>query len=152
MKERGKSINQTNLFFVELVMALLFFLISGAVIVRVFVAADNKVKTAAAKEAAMLCAQSAAEYYSETADAYGALCAVFGEGVVIKSGESFCVELDESCVPSAAGGVILTAKETFSHSSAGTLSRLELVFSTEKGEFCALPCAAYLPNGGETHG
>lgn len=148
MKTKKAPVGQSNLFFVELIMALLFFLISGAVIVRVFAAADNKAKTAAAAESAMLCAQSAAEYYSVTADAYGALCAVFGEGAVTKAQDGYCVKLDGNCAPSAQGGVTLTAKETaVRETAAGTLWQLELVFAAEKGEFCALSCAAYSAGG-----
>lgn len=133
-------------------MALLFFLISGAVIVRVFAAADNKAKAAAAQDAAMLCAQSAAEYYSQTADAYGALCAVFGEGAIVKADDTFTAALDGECKAAAEGSVTLTAAETLTPTAAGTLSQLELVFSTEKGEFCTLTCAAYTPNGGDARG
>ena len=147
-----KSVNSVSLFFIEMMMALLLFLISGAVILRVFAAADNKSKAAAATEAAMLCAQSAAEHYSVNADARAALCAVFGDNAVSVGAGGLTVRLDSGCRPSPAGELTLTASESLTPAAAGTLSQLTLVFSTEKGELCSLSCTAYSPRGGAAGG
>ena len=55
-----------NLFLAEIIIALLFFSISGAVILQVFAAADIKSRKSGELESVIICAQTLAEAYSES--------------------------------------------------------------------------------------
>lgn len=85
LKTAIKKRHTVNLFFTELIIALLFFSISGAVIFRVFVSADKKTRESMKKENAIICAQSIAEVYSETADIDKTFDIVFSDRGVMKS-------------------------------------------------------------------
>ncbi len=138
-----------SLFFAEMVISLLFFSISGAVILRVFAAADMRSRESLLTEKAAIIAQSCAEIYSVKKDAKTALeqaaggqCEDAGEGRYTVSFTG-----NDSALP----GVTLYAKETRTEYPAGTLCDLTLTFSIPEGdgqsEFFELSCAAYLPGG-----
>lgn len=139
-----------NLFFTELIIALLFFSISGAVILQVFAAADKKARLSAEKESAMICAQSIAEVYSESGNAEKAIEIVFSEHLQPDeiSGK-YVLRLDEHCKPAIDGKINVEISETRETTLSGELSRISISFSTVEGELYSLDCSAYIPSGGD---
>ena len=57
-----------NLFFIEMIISLLFFSISGAVILSVFAGADKKSRAGETLESIIVFSQSVAEVYSLNGD------------------------------------------------------------------------------------
>lgn len=141
----------SNLFLVEMIIAMLFFSVSGAVILNVFAAADGKMRRSAAGDSAMLCAQSCAEVYSIKGSAEKMAEMVFGEFTVREDG-SLYVTLDENCKPSAEGAITLVIKENAEDSPAGALITAELVFTREGEELRRFTCSAYVPHLPEKEG
>lgn len=124
-------------------MALLFFVISFAVIIRVFAAADGLERKSRRRVKAALCAQSIAEAYSVSGDTGTALRLVFGEDI---PGDS--VSLDSDMLPEQDGEITLTLSEEREDSAAGTYSTLSIRFEYSGEEVYALECGAYIPQGG----
>lgn len=131
-----KSRRPTNLFFIEIIIALLFFSISGAVIMKVFAAADGKARKSALLEEVVIAAQSVAELYSVSGDAAAAVA-----GAVGFQGE------DLSSVPVEGGRAVMSVTEQREPSAAGELRRLYMVFTRDGDEIYSLDCAAYVPGG-----
>ena len=105
---QGGRRKPVNLFFIEIIISLLFFSISGAVIMKVFAAADAKTRRSGLLEEVVITAQSIAELYSCDGDVdaavkeatgvtgYDALSAVpLDGGKVILSVSEHCKEYDE---------------------------------------------------------
>lgn len=139
-----------NLFFTELILALLFFSISGAVILKVFASADRRSHANAEKENVMICAQSIAEIYSETADADEALKTVFLQAPEYDGGRGvYTMRLDSYCRPAADGSLTMSAAEEREKTASGELSELTLSFSNGERELFSLVCSAYRPDGGD---
>ncbi|MDE6733026.1 MAG: hypothetical protein K2J77_09145 [Oscillospiraceae bacterium] len=158
LKTTGTKRRPVNLFFTELIIALLFFSISGAVILKVFAAADKKTRENAQKERAIICAQSIAEVYSELGNAEAALKTVFSDSVRFEeTNERLVIKLDGDLNPALDGGVVLKASERREKTASGELSTLTVSFESENGELYELVCSAYLSenkapkasNGGE---
>lgn len=127
-----------NLFFIEIIIALLFFSISGAVIMKVFAAADSKTRKSALLEEVVITAQSIAELYSCDGDADAAVRESVGN-----------VGYDDlSAVALKDGRVVLSVSERREPSGAGELRRLSMVFTLDGGEIYSLDCAAYVSGGG----
>ncbi len=131
----------SNLFLVEMIIAMLFFSVSGAVILNVFAAADS----------AMLCAQSCAEVYSLKGSAEEMAETVFGEFTARDDG-AISIALDESCNPSAEGVMTLIIREAEEDSPAGALRTAELVFMRDDEELRRFTCSAYVPHLPEKEG
>lgn len=142
IKRKGERRPQ-NLFFVELIMALLFFALSSAVILQVFAAAHTRQQQSTLTERAVICGQSIAEAYSVSGETELAMFAVFGERL---GGETFA--LDDELKLAANGEVTLSLTEERVISAAGTLKWLNVSFSTEDGQLYAQRSAAYFPNVG----
>lgn len=123
--------------------ALLFFVISFAVIIRVFAAADGLERKSQRRENAVLCAQSIAEAYSVSGDTGTALRLVFGGEI---TGD--CVTLDPGMKPDKDGDITLTLSEERNVSAAGTYSTLSIRFDHAGEELYTLECGAYIPQGG----
>lgn len=119
-----------NLFFIEMIIALLFFSISGAVILSVFAGADRKSRESETLERVIVFSQSIAEVYSENGNAEETIRLVTSE----------CGSLDES--------ITLSSSEEKIDSSAGTLSRLTVTFTENDTEIYRFTCAAYIQHGG----
>ena len=119
-----------NLFFIEMIIALLFFSISGAVILSVFAGADRKSRQSEVLESVIVLSQSIAEVYSENGNA--------DETIKIVTNE--CGGLNEN--------ITLTKYEEKTQSEAGILSKLTVTFSEDKREIYRFTCAAYIQNGG----
>ena len=151
LKTVVKKRRPINLFFTELIIALLFFSISGAVILRVFASADKKSRANAEKENAMICAQSIAETYSEIGNAGEALMTVFSQECEFdESNGVYTIKLDSYCRPAADGNVTMSAAEEREKTLAGELSALTVTFSNDENELFSLVCSAYKSNGGDT--
>lgn len=131
------------LLFAEMTIALLFFVISFAVIIRVFAAADGLERRAQRREKAVLCAQSIAEAYSVSGDTGTALRLVFGED--IPHGD---ILLNSELVPEDNGEITLTLSEEKEDTAAGTYSTLSIRFGYSGEELFSLDCGAYIPRGG----
>lgn len=134
-----------NLFFAEIIIALLFFSVSGAVIIKVFATADMKSQQSARLERVIILAQSIAEAYSESGDFGRAAELVFGGGLVV--GES-AVD-GEITLSIENGSMYLTARESRAFTGAGELSSLTVTFTSNGEEIYSLECSAYVRNGGE---
>ena len=126
-----------NLFFIEIIIALLFFSISGAVIMKVFAVADAKARKSAMLEEVMVVAQSIAEIYSSNGDAAAA----------VREAAGTAVYEDLSAVPLDGGRVILSVLENREAFEAGELCALSIVFTMEGSEIYSLNCSAYFPGG-----
>ena len=139
------ALRPANLFFVELIIVLLFFSFSAAVILQVFAAADKRQRVSDLTEQAIICAQSLAEAYSVTGSADEAVSLTFGGEIRAEDGRLL---LDEGFKPSG-DDVALTLRENAQVSDAGTLSQLQMSFALADGEelYSAI-CYAYIPNGG----
>ena len=150
LKAVVKKRRPINLFFTELIIALLFFSISGAVILNVFVTADKRSRSNAEKENAMICAQSIAETYSETGNAREALKIVFSQFPELdENSGAYIMRLDSYCRPAPGGKIIMSAEETREKTASGVLSDLTVSFSSGDEELFSLVCSAYIPDGGE---
>lgn len=150
LRSVAKKRRPVNLFFTELIIALLFFSISGAVILNVFAAADRRSRSNAEKENAMICAQSIAETYSETGTADKALKMVFSQAPEFdESSGAYSMRLDSYCRPAADGKIVMSAAEERVKTESGELSDLTVSFSNGDEELFSLVCSAYIPNGGE---
>lgn len=143
------ALRPANLFFVELIIVLLFFSFSTAVILQVFAAADKRQKVSTVTENAIICAQSMSEVYSVTGSMEEAIALTFGEEYrsVASDGELL---LDSSFKPTGDGIVELTFYEMGQTTEAGRLSQLKVSFNLigEK-ELYSASCYAYISNGGE---
>ena len=128
-----------NLFLIEIIIALLFFSISGAVIMKVFAVADAKSRRSALLEEVMVVAQSIAEIYSSDGDA----------GAAVKEAAGVTAYEDLSAVPLNGGKVMMSVQESREDSGAGELCSLSIEFTMEGSEIYSLDCSVYFP-GGET--
>lgn len=126
-----------NLFFIELIISLLVFSISSAVILKVFAAADAKSRKSTLFESVVITAQSAAEVYSRNGDLEEVAELVFGRGA------------DTDGEISIEGGrVKLKLSEERSDTGAGELRELNMRFYDEDGELYSLDCSVYITGGG----
>ncbi|MBR1832530.1 MAG: hypothetical protein IJ784_08870 [Ruminiclostridium sp.] len=73
-----------NLFFIELLIVLMFFSVSGAVIMNLFASADIVSRKNRASEQLMLRVQAVSEMYAAKGDMYEAADAVFGRGACVE--------------------------------------------------------------------
>ena len=139
-----------NLFFTEIIIALLFFSISGAVILQVFAKADMKSRQSAELEKVILFAQTFAEAYSQSGD--------FGKAAELVPGASISEISGEYDDPShmelilEGGRVHMKAAEEHTSTDAGVLSELNMVFISDEKEVYSMSCAAYIPSGGDSDG
>ncbi|MDY4588959.1 MAG: hypothetical protein SPD47_10970 [Oscillospiraceae bacterium] len=131
------------LLFAEMTIALLFFVISFAVMIRVFAAADGLERRAQRREKAVLCAQSIAEAYSVSGDTGTAMRLVFGEDM--PQGD---ITLNSELVPEDNGEITLSLSEEKDDTAAGTYSTLSIRFGYSGEELFSLDCGAYIPRGG----
>lgn len=126
-----------NLFLAEIIISLLVFSFSGAVILKVFAAADTKSRKSAELESVVITAQSIAEAYSQYADASQAVKTVLQTDSIP----------DLSAVPLSNGRVMLNAYEQRTNSGAGELCELTMSFTSNGEELFSLKCTAYTSGG-----
>ncbi|MBD5384773.1 MAG: hypothetical protein HDR72_07215 [Ruminococcaceae bacterium] len=138
-----------NLFFAEIIIALLFFSISGAVIIKVFASADMKSQQSARLERVMIIAQSIAEAYSESGYFRSSAELVLGDDFVVED----CISLAGGGTTTTAvfenGSVHLRAYESSHFMGAGKIYDLTMTFAVNDEEIYSLECSAYTRNGGE---
>lgn len=150
MRELKAYRKTSHLLFAEMVIALLFFIISFAVIIRIFAAADGMERRERRREQASLCAQSIAEAYSVSGNAETALELVLGSSIQY-SGDG-TIGLDGSLNPSCQPEITLSIAENRRELSAGVYSQLSICFTADGEEFYTLDCGAYIPEGGAAVG
>lgn len=132
-----------------MILALLFFCISGAVILQVFASANGIVQRNRRSDSAVLCAQSCAESYTVSGDLSKTLITVFGQEYTSQDGV-YTIPLDGECRPSESGSVTLTLTEQSENGAAGSFSTVTAVFSHSGEEFYRLSFSAYTPfDGGD---
>ncbi len=124
-----------NLFLTEMIIALLFFCISGAVILKVFAGADRKSQESARLERVVILAQSIAEAYS-----------VYGDAD--KAAECVGLEQLNTSISDQSGEIVLKTTQSSSETNAGELRTLRMVFSYGDKEIYSLDCSSYIPKNG----
>ena len=150
-----------NLFFAEIIIALLFFSISGAVILKVFAAAELKSRKSGQLERVIIFAQSFAEAFSESGDFYTAAELILGDDMVIE--EDLELPGNDNAdpqmpfykssgsrirkLPLEDGSVYLQTTETRYSTGAGEISDLSMTFTSDGEEIYSFSCSAYI--GGE---
>lgn len=138
-----------NLLFAEMILALLFFVVSFTVIIRVFAGADGLEREQRRREQAGLVAQSAAEAYSVSGDVQQAVKLALGCGVSLSDGRCE-LSLAEDFTPSDSGEITLVLEEKQTEQSAvGRYSELLMTFLYSGEDFYALQCGAYIPMKGD---
>ncbi len=143
------NVRPANLFFLELIIVLLFFSFSAAVILRIFAAADSRQKMSDITEKSVICSQSIAEAFSVSGNLSDTLSIVFdtndsyvGNAEIMLDND---FEIDDN------GRIKLLLSQRDEPTAAGVLSHLEMSFSLEDKEIFYLECSAYIPeNGGES--
>ncbi|MGN0679480.1 MAG: hypothetical protein ACI4JS_07450 [Oscillospiraceae bacterium] len=124
------------MFLIEMIIALLFFCVSGAVILKVFAGADRKSHASARLERVVVLAQSIAEAYS-----------VYGDAEKVAE----CVGLErlDTKIPDKNGEIILRTTEKQTETQAGELRTLQMRFFFNEEEIYTLDCSSYIhKNGG----
>ncbi len=150
MKTNSKArLRPANLFFIELIVILLFFSFSAAVILGIFAAADHRQKHSNLVENALICSQSIAEAFAVTGDFTEAAEIVFGGDAGVSDGHIAEIRLDDNMMPCEDGEIILSMLQNTNETEAGRLSCLEFEFRTNKGKlFSPVICEAYFPTKG----
>lgn len=143
-KIKGKAhIGSANLFFIELVIVLLFFSFSAAVILGIFAAADHKQKRSDLTEGTVICAQSVAEVFSVTGSLSDTISVVFDmENEFSDTAE---ITLNRNLRPAENGTVVLRLEQEDTTTEAGRLSCLTMEFTADGDEIYSLKCASYIP-------
>ena len=129
------------LLYAEMIIALLFFVISFAVIIRVFASADSLERRSRQRQSAALCAQSIAEAYSVGGDVQKAVSLALGADLRDFTGSAE-IGLDSGFYPADSSDVILRLDE----------QKLAVEFFDNSGDdeelIYSLKCGAYVPGGG----
>lgn len=150
--ERNKSgtgIKPANLFFIELIIVLLFFSFSAAVILQIFAAADSRQEKSDIVERAVICSQSLAEAFSVTGDFTEAAAMVFGEYEGSFDNQPAEICLDSNMKPCEDGEITLLMAQGHRETAAGRLTSLEFEFRTDDGQLIPpIICEAYFPYEG----
>lgn len=145
----GSGLKPANLFFIELIIILLFFSFSSAVILQIFAAADHRQEISDVTEGSVICAQSLAEAFSEKGNLDDTVRLVLDTSV---QGESAEIKLNESFAASDDGRVLLSLTKRDYIKSAGRLSYLDMCFKFDGKEIYSLTCTSYISEGGGSNG
>ncbi len=144
---RKAELRPANLFFVELLIVLLFFSLSAAIILQVFAIADNKQKLGELTERSIIQAQSIAECYSVNGSIPDTLQQLYG--VTSVDSEAATLALDNSFAVSLEGTVALSlTRISNQQTEAGELTQLRIEFSFAENQLYSLVCSSYIPKGG----
>ena len=140
------------LLYAEMIIALLFFVISVAVIIRVFASADSLERRSRQRQSAALCAQSIAEAYSVSGDVQKAVSLALGVDLRDFSGIAE-IGLDSGFYPAESSEVLLRLDEQKQSTDAGAYSELVVEFydnySDDSELIYSLKCGAYVPGGAD---
>ncbi len=142
MIKTKSAVKPANLFFIELLMVLLFFSFSSAVILNIFAMADHRQKISDLTEKAVICAQSVAEAFSVSGNLSETAGLVFGTEI---DGGSAEISLDDNFKANASGVITAKLVQNDSVTKAGTFSTLELCLMSGETEIYTLNCSAYIP-------
>ena len=136
------------LLYAEMIIALLFFVISFAVIIRVFASADSLERRSRQRQSAAL---SIAEAYSVGGDVQKAVSLALGANLRDFTGSAE-IGLDSGFYPADSSDVILRLDEQKQDTAAGVYSELAVEFFDNSGDdeelIYSLKCGAYVPGGG----
>lgn len=146
LKNKNNTVQGINLFFIEIIVLLLFFGISGAIVLKAFACADSKAKLSIIYDKASLCSQSIAEIYRDN-NKETAFAMVFGENYTDYLNGSTLL-MDGECNLSESGAVTLKFSEETTESECGKLHTLTLVFDSSEKEIYSFSCCSYIPTGG----
>lgn len=91
---KKKGMGSFNLFYIEMMIVLLFFMTASVVIINAFVTADRVSKESSALEYMSFCGQTAAESFSESGNAVEAVKTAFGADI---TGGFSVIPLNERC-------------------------------------------------------
>lgn len=136
--KRPRRIAHINLFFIELMIVLLFFSISGAVILKMFATADVMSEKSSFSERAVMDVQSVSEMYASDGDIKSAVEKLYGRGrYSVGANGTVSVCLDDDMIP-----IITDDVKKLN-------GRVELFFSEVRtkglcGEMCELHSKAFL--------
>lgn len=138
----------SNLFFVEIIIVLLFFCISGTIVMRAFAAAQLQAQKSSIHENIDLCAQSLAEAFSQYGSMEEAASAVFGKDLAADQAGSCEIYIDQNCQITASSEeyIKLALSQSTMKTNAGSLNELTMCFSYKDEELYRLTCFAYLPS------
>lgn len=148
-KLAGKFKNRaSNLFFVEIIIVLLFFCISGTIVMRTFAAAQLQAQKSSIQENIDLCAQSLAEAFSQYGSMEEAASVVFGKDFEADQAGSCEIYIDQNCQITASSEeyIKLILSQSNTETNAGSLNELTMYFSYKGEELFRLTCSAYLPS------
>lgn len=138
-----------NLFFTELIIVLLFFSFSAAVILGIFASADNCQRRSDLVENALICSQSIAEAFAVTGDFSETSEIVFGGNTGNFDGHATEIHLDSEMKPCQDGEIILYMSQLSEKNDAGILECLTFEFRTDEGLlFTPVVCSSYFPDKG----
>lgn len=126
------KVNHLNALLVEIMMAVLFFALSAAVILELFTAAHGRSTEARLSSEALGRVRNLTER----------LCAADDPGALLES-EGF--EAADALWRMDAGEYVLTVDVDFEETGAGALMRAEVAAAQEGGVLISLPCAKYIP-------
>ena len=148
--KKGTIGKNSRLFLIEMILTLLFFCISGAVIMTVFASAAGRMQKNDLTDNAVLCAQSCAEVYSVTGSVEEMAMTVFGSSCE-KVESTYRIGLDRDFRPSDSAAVVLILNEKRSDGGSGTLGSVTAEFIHNDSTLYSLTFSAYIPdNGGES--
>ena len=141
----AKTSGKTNSFLLEMILMILFFSVSAAVILQLFASSHNIQKQSSSKNEALLYAQTLAEEFKAS-----------GQNLLARTSEQTEERyLDENWQETGKDNAVYTAQIKISNQStaAGHLfSATVSVFTsdTEKHLLCRIPATVYLPSEGGT--
>lgn len=149
--KKSAQLKPANLFFIELIIVLLFFSFSAAVILQIFAAADHKQRISDLTEKAVICAQSVAETFSVKGDVSETVALVFD--TAYSSDKAAEIILSDDFAVSQNGEITLFLEQTDNKTDAGVLSSLNMSFMFRDEELYSLDCTSYIPDeGGAVNG
>ncbi len=145
-KASAVSVGRLSLFFVEMIIVLLFFVLASVTVLRAFAASGSISRESGRLEGMSFCAQSAAELYSETGNLSETARELFG--IETENAGTVIVPLDEQCRYSNSDASLYMNMTAASGERDG-LSELHITFSDKSGEMLyEIKAGAYIPKKG----
>ena len=135
-----------NLFFVEIIIVLLFFFVSGAIVMKAFATADLRAKSSIC-ENINLCTQSLCEGYSVKGNIEDTTALVFGEEFSADENGECIIYLSSDCktVLGSDECIILELRERKERKASGELCFLTVTFRYDGEEIISAEASSYAP-------
>ncbi len=157
---RITKVRPMNLFFIELIIVLLFFSLSGTVVLGLFAAADKTALKSSLSERAVMCVQSLSEIYATNGDMKKTTDEYFsGASYFMESDDRCMICLDEEFRPlytedarEQFGRISIFMEENTEKTAHGTYSELSVqlfLMIDEPDEIYSHTCSAYIPDFSE---